>query len=141
MNTNVRLKMKPVNQLINERGLNSGGKVQKFIDQETIRYMDPYTPRITGALIKSVTQGSKIGSGDLIYSSPYARYLYYGKLMVSSVTGSAYAMHGESKVLTDRDLEYSKASNPMAGPYWFERMKADHKDDILNGARKIAGAK
>jgi hypothetical protein len=133
--------MKPVGQLINERGLNSGGKVQKFIDQETIRYMDPYTPRITGDLIKSVTRGSEIGSGELEYASPSARYHYYGKLMVSSVTGSAYATHGEKKVLTDKDLEYSKTSNPMAGPYWFERMKADHKDDILNGARKIVGAK
>lgn len=73
---------------------------------------------------------------------PYARYQYYGKLMVSSVTGSSYARHGEKKVLTDKDLVYSTSfKEPLAGKLWFERMKADKKQQILRGAAAIMGGK
>ena len=82
-------------------------KAQKFIDAECIRHMVKYTPTLSTNLRKSATRGTKIGSGKIQYLAPYARYQYYGKLMVSSVTGSAYARQGEKKVLTDKDLVYS----------------------------------
>jgi len=135
----VSLKMKPNSALMSDRGLGKGGRVQKFIDNECIKYMKEYTPMVSGMLADSVTLGTVIGSGKIVYASPAARYLYYGKLMVSKETGSAYAKHGESKVLTGKDLEYNKGTNPKAGKLWFERMKADHKKDILAGARNIAG--
>jgi hypothetical protein len=59
--------------------------------------------------------------------------------MVSSITGSAYASQGESKVLTDNDLVHNTSRHPQAGPYWFERSKADNKGKILRGAQKVAG--
>ncbi|MFV0344212.1 MAG: minor capsid protein [Anaerocolumna sp.] len=133
------LEINPTDTLLKARGIEPGGRVQKFVDQESIRYMDPLTPRLNGLLTKSVTLGTVIGSGELEYTSPYARYHYYGKLMVSPTTGSPFASKGEKKVLTDRDMEYNGA--PQRGPFWFERMKADHKEDILDGARKVAGAK
>ncbi|GAB5081329.1 hypothetical protein Osc1_05020 [Hominimerdicola sp. 21CYCFAH17_S] len=114
-------------------------KAQKFIDNECIRLMAQYTPTLNTALRKSVTTGTKIGSGKIKYVSPYARYQYYGKLMVSIVTGSSYARHGESKVLTNTDLKYSTAKAPLAGKMWFERMKADKKEVILRGAAAIMG--
>lgn len=135
----MKFEMKSDDSLMQSKGLGIGGRVQKFVDSECIRLMDPYTPRITGALIKTATLGTQIGSGVIEQASPYARYLYYGKLMVSKETGSAWAKHGESKVLTDKDLKYNKASNPQAGKMWFERMKADHKDDILAGAKSLVG--
>lgn len=112
-------------------------KAQKFVDSECIRLMTPYTPMLNGALYKSVTLGTKIGSGELIYASPYARYQYYGKLMVSSITGSSYARHGEKKVLTDIDLKYSTHQHPQAGAFWFERMKKDRLSDIARGVERI----
>lgn len=88
-------------------------KAQKFIDAECIRHMVKYTPTLSTNLRESATRGTKIGSG---------------KLMVSSVTGSSYARHGEKKVLTDKDLVYSTSfKEPLAGKLWFERMKADKK--------------
>ena len=135
----MKFEMKADSTLMQSRGFGVGGRVQKFVDSECIRRMDPYTPRITGSLIKAATLGTTIGTGVIEQASPYARYLYYGKLMVSKETGSAWAKHGESKVLTDKDLVYSKASNPKAGKMWFERMKADHKDSILAGAQKLTG--
>lgn len=127
-------------QLLSDRGLNNGGRVQKYVDSEVIRRMKPYTPMLTSALIKSATISTKIGSGEVKQNTPYARYQYYGKLMVSRLTGSAYARQGESKVLTNKNLNYRKI-NPNAGAFWFERMKSDHKRAILNGAKKEAGAK
>ena len=131
---------KPLGQIEREHGINKNGFVQKYIDSECIRLMKPYTPMLSGVLIKSATLGSTIGSGEIVQIAPYARYQYYGKLMVSSITGSAWAKMGESKVLTDKNITYSKI-NPNAGPFWFERMKSDHKKAILNGARKLSEAR
>lgn len=139
MQFNGRLEIKSTDILLRDRGLQDMGPVQKFIDQECIRLMAPYTPFRAGMLERSATLGTKIGSGEINQIAPYARYQYYGKLMVSSITGSAWS-HGESKVLTDNDLQYDKSKHPQAGPFWFERMKTDHKEDILEGARKVAGA-
>ena len=111
--------------------------VQKYIDSECIRLMVPYTPMQNGILSKGAVLGTKIGSGEIHYTMPYARYQYYGKLMVSSVTGSAFAKMGESKVLTDKDLTYSKAKHPLAQSLWFEAMKHNHKEQILRGAAAI----
>lgn len=134
-----KFEMNSLAKLMSDRGIQDHGPVQRFIDSETIRLMAPYTPRLNGVLEKSVVLGTNIGSGKIEQNAPYARYQYYGKLMVSSVTGSAYASHGEKKILTDRDLVHNKSQHPMAGPFWFERMKADKKDQILSGARKVAG--
>lgn len=48
---------------------------------------------------------------------------------------------GEKKVLTDKDLVYSTFKEPLAGKLWFERMKADKKQQILRGAAAIMGGK
>lgn len=115
--------------------------VQKFVDSECIRLMVPYTPMRNGILQKGAVLGTKIGSGEIHYNIPYARYQYYGKLMVSSVTGSAFAKMGESKVLTEKDLVYNKARHPLAQRLWFETMKHNHKEQILRGAAAIARRK
>lgn len=115
--------------------------IQKFIDSECIRLMRPYTPARNEILSKSAVLGTKIGSGEIHYVIPYARYQYYGKLMVSSVTGSPFAKKGESKVLTDKDLQYSTVRHPKAQKMWFEVMKTNHKEQILRGAAAIARRK
>ena len=112
---------------------------QKFVDSECIRLMVPYTPMLNGSLMKSAVLGTEIGSGEIVYQNPYARYQYYGKLMVSSVTGSAYATMGEKKVLTDVDLVHSTQRHPLAGPFWFERMKKEKLPQIIRGAAKYSG--
>ena len=52
-------------------------RAQEFVDSECIRYMNPLAPRLTGAMIKSATLGTVIGSGEIEYLSPYARRQYY----------------------------------------------------------------
>lgn len=136
-----KINIKSNNQLLRERGLEPFGRVQKFVDSECIRLMAPYTPFRAGMLERSATLGTKIGSGEINQIAPYARFQYYGKVMVSAITGSPWASKGEKKILTDKDLQYNSSRHPLAGKMWFERMKADHKEEILEGARKVAGAK
>ena len=52
-------------------------RAQEFVDSECLRYMNPMTPRLTGAMVKSATLGTVIGSGDVQYLVPYARRQYY----------------------------------------------------------------
>lgn len=112
--------IKPTEQLLRERGLQKGGKVQKFIDSECIRHMDKYTPFQTGFLKRSVILGSVIGSGILRYIASYSRSVYYNN--------------------SGRGIE-GTAKGGLRGRNWFERMKAACLKIILDGARKISGAR
>lgn len=139
----------PLSDAMEKRGLNDGGKVQQFIDSECIRQMDPYTPFMNGQLIRSVRTSTVIGSGKLVQSTPYARYQYYGHLMVDPIThkgcfydpktGRKWSRPGVKKVLTATPLHYNQTRSPQVGPHWFERMVNDHGKDIGEGAAKIAG--
>ena len=142
------LDIKNVVVLGQTRGLGNMGRVQKFVDSECIRLMAPYTPFKNGVLEKSATIGTVIGSGEIVQSTPYARYQYYGRVYGPNIpiyqegTGDIigwFSPKGQKKYPTSRLLHHKKAKHPKAGPFWFDRMKADHKDDILNGARKVAG--
>lgn len=117
-------------------GLLEGGPVQKMIDSECMRYMSDYMPRRqAGELEHMMVLSTVVGSGHIDTPGPYAHYLHEGILYVSPTTGSAWAKEGEIKVPTDKELTYAGA--PMRGKKWFERMKADHGDDILEAAQAM----
>lgn len=133
-------------KILKSRGLNDSGRVQKVVDTETIKFMAEYTPFTTGGLVQA-TWPTIIGSGLIVQRAPQARYLHYGKLMVDPITkkgafknaeGMMWSRPGVSKELTDIDLNYNKSAHPKAGPFWFERMKADRKGDILKAAQAAA---
>ncbi len=124
-------------------------EAQKHIDQTCIDQMIPYTPWRNGFLEESVKIGTVIGSGKLRYLSPYARYLYYGEIYGPSIPifekGNPepigfFSPKRQRKHATGRPLTYTLSNgHQLAGKLWFERMKADHKGEILEGAAKIAG--
>lgn len=134
---NMHFQMRPTSEILRRRGLEQGGRVQKYIDSEVLRLSSPYLPHATGALEKNGTEATEIGSGEVNYNAPYARYLYYGKVMVGEETRSPFARAGEKKVVTERDIQYRGGG--LRGSKWFERMKADRKEDILRGAARLAG--
>jgi hypothetical protein len=88
---------------------------QRFVDSEVLRLSDPFVPLRTGMLLMSGTLGTFIGSGKVSWIAPYAKAQYYAKRAPGSETG------------------------PLRGPYWFLRMKMVYKNQIIEGARKIAG--
>lgn len=97
-------------------------KVQVFIDNEVLRKCDPYVPMDTGMLKKSGILGTVVGSGEVIYIAPYARNQYYNN-------------KGTGKQGTTKKNDHNYKC--LRGPLWFERMKADHKKEIFEGAKKI----
>ena len=92
----------------------------------------PYVPFLTGSL----DQRTRVDGSQVIYPGPYARYLYYGKLMVDPATGSSYATKGATKVLTDKNLVFNKASHANAQAYWFEASKAENLEKWIRVADK-----
>lgn len=132
-----KLDIKATDLMLKERGLQEGGPVQQTIDTEVMRYMSPYMPRRqAGELEHLMVLATVIGSGQIDIPGPYAHYLHEGILYVSPSTGSAWAKRNEIKIPTNKELTYAGA--PMRGKKFFDRMKADHKDDILEAAQKVA---
>lgn len=84
------------------------------------------TEKYVPALTKSLVDRTQVDGDTIIYPGPYARYLYHGKLMVDPETGSAWARPGTTKVLTDRDLVFSKSVHSAAQDHWFEASKAQN---------------
>ena len=119
-------------------------RAQCFVDSECIRHMGKYTPKRTGALIRSATLGTKIGSGHIVYNSPYARYQYYGEIYGPNIPiykdGELMGWRSPPKKHpTGREITYSKDKNPNAQKLWFEKMKSEKGESILHGAQKIVG--
>ena len=132
----VKLNVLSHDALLKKYGLQEGGPVQKLVDSEAMRYMSDYMPRRqAGELEHMMILSTVIGSGQIDIPGPYAHYLHEGILYVSPTTGSAWAKKDEIKVPTDRLLTYAGA--PMRGKKFFDRMKADHKDDILKDAQAL----
>ena len=92
--------------------------VQSYVDSEVLRYCGPYVPFRTGMLMRSGELGTAIGSGKVSYIAPYARRLYYGT-----------------------HFNFDRTGHPNAGPLWLERMKIDHRKDLLRGVAAIVGGK
>ena len=107
-------------------------KAAHVVAQQVKKDTAPYVPFRTGSLnSRTVVVGNTV-----IYPGPYARFLYYGKVMVDPETGSTWAPLGGTKVLTDRDLVFTKDFHGDAQAYWFEASKAQNKDKWLRVAQK-----
>ena len=82
---------------------------QKIVDSEVLRYCAPLIPFRTGTLTRSGTTGTVIGSGNVQYATPYARFQYY---------------------------RTARSYDSRRGAKWFERMKTAHKSDIQRAAER-----
>lgn len=122
---------KPENQIIKETV--GRDQVKLFMANEARKLMAPYVPELNHILVKNVRTYVENGQGIVRYLSPYARYQYHGKLMVSGTTGSSWS-HGEAKILTGRDLRYSK---PTASSYWDKAMKTARGDDLSKAVQNF----
>lgn len=118
-------------------GLNEGGRVQQVVDSEVLRICEPYIPRDLsggaggGTLIQSGIENTVIGSGEIVWKTPYAHYVYEGIVYVDPKLNAAGFMtekgwrsrSGVQKVPTERRLEYQGA--PTRGAHWVERAMQD----------------
>ena len=139
------LKLPRVETMLEACGFEKGGRVQKAIDQAVIDYCNEggYVPASPDRTLEFSAQVSTVvGEGEVIWNTPYAHYQYmgivYGPNFQVDIKKDGElewrSYKGRPKKPTDRKLTYDKAQNPNAGPFWFERMKADHLEDIIRHA-------
>lgn len=139
------INLNDANEIIRNHGLDPGGPVQKFFTNEIMRLSDPYVPFRSGPL-KNSAHPTPNWDG-IIYNAPYARYHWFGKLMVDPITGKGafydprsgryWSRPNTPKVLTNRDLQYT--GGHLRGPRWVERCWIDNKDSILKSTEAYAG--
>ena len=109
----VWVKMKPVVQILRAHGLDKNGDVQRYwtsmVNQRITRCM-PYRSGMLSGKLKYIS-----GPGEITVAAPYARYQYYGRVMIDPAIGAAGFMtkdgtwrsrKGAAKVLTNRPLTY-----------------------------------
>lgn len=123
-----------VGKTLRRRGLQPNGQIQRMFTQECARAMDRYIPMQSGTLKDT----RYIGPNYVKYTQPYARYLYYGELMLAP-SGSAWAKLGERKHYAGKELTYHGA--PMRGKMWDVRMWADNKRRLTQFVARACGGR
>lgn len=110
----ITVNMHQVQRILKDHGLDPGGDVQRFHTANVLHRIVNYMPYRFGGTIKLTVAQTDVSKPFIITDAPYARYLYYGKVMVGK----------PPKQVTDRDLKYTPTKNPQAGPFWDRRLKA-----------------
>lgn len=87
---------------------------QKYLDSTVLQDCHDYVPMRTGTLAGSGIRGTKIGSGKIKYTEPYAKSVYYAQ-----------------------NRNFSTQHHQKATAQWFEKAKAVKKGEWLNGVNKI----
>lgn len=124
MNNVVRVKLKSFGAIEKAHGLDKDGRVTRFLRDTVDRYCDEYVP-MNNAELK--TNKRYPTNNTITYVSPYAHYIYYGKLMLAP-NGSCWAKEGEKKHYVGKKLKYQGA--PKRGPRWEKRMMNDRRRDV-----------
>lgn len=99
-------------------------KGETWLANEIMKDTRPYVP----ALTLSLSNRTHVEGNKAIYPGPYARYLYFGKVMEGPKYGPKHA--------TDKDLVYTKTVNPQAQSHWFEASKAQNMKKWERGVKK-----
>lgn len=128
----IKADMKPVRAIMERLGVTARGDVQRFHTANVRRRIQRYMPYRSGATIKLMVVQSPADEPFIHVDVPYARMLYYGKVMVDPKTGAAgfltkngwRSRKGAPKVASGRDIQYNRTKNPQAGPYWDRRLAA-----------------
>lgn len=110
---------------------------------------EPYVPAMT----KSLVNRTQVKGNRIIYPGPYARYLYYGKVMVNALTGKGPMVipnvgprykKGTKLKPTNRDLDIKTTKHKNAQAHWFEASKAQNLEKwkrVAAGVIKRYGGK
>lgn len=127
MGFNIKVKMHSASQIIRDHGLDENGSVQAKLLSDFDRFMDPYIPMDSGTLKNTKTYPNK---HSIKYTSPYAHYMYKGKV----ATGSSRPK-GVKRTISNIPLKYQGA--PKRGAEWDKRMWNDRKNDILRDLQNV----
>lgn len=107
------ISVKTAEEIRRARGLEKGGAAQKCVDEAVIELCEPYVPYLTGALKSSPYRFSPPGGGKVVYGVEYAEKQYYE----------------------------NKGGEGLRGARWFERMKDDRGEEIIQRAAQAVGGR
>ena len=125
MQVNVRINAHQT--IIEQRGLQPGGRTQMVFANEVLTKSIKRTPKQEGYLIMSgriVNQATA-----LIYTMPYARYVWYGNVMKGKAP----------KYTTNKPLTYQES--PIRGKKWVLRTMQEEKTEIQQLIAQEAGVR
>lgn len=126
--------LKPVSEIITTLGIEEGGEAHKFFTHTCRIHMDKYVPMANGDLaINNVREETD----RIIYASPYAHYMYEGKVMgpnipiiENGIVVGWFSPKGKPKHYTGADIKYSTSQHSYAGKHWDKRMWSAEKDTV-----------
>lgn len=121
---NVKVKMNSTNKILKDHGLDKDGRVTRYLRDTADRLMNSFVPMDNGMLRRNKAYPN---NHSIKYNSPYAKYQYYGKLMLTK-SGSSWAKLGEKKVETNKKLKYHTSGT---GPKWDKLMMQRRKNDLV----------
>lgn len=119
----------------------SCSKAEHEVAMNVAKDTAPFVPMLNGVL----RNGTRVVGNAVIYPGPYAKYLYYGKVMVDeSGNGPRHYIDklgnevikfpkGSRLHATDRDLKFWK---PGTCSHWFEASKSKNLKKWLQIAEK-----
>ena len=113
--------------------------IWEFAASEWSRLLAPYVPFETGTLRTSVHIKGRELQGEIEYYQPYAHYMYEGRLMVDSVTGSSWSPKDGKKVYTNRNLTYHGGS--LASAHWDKAAEPQQKPKLESAIQEYIGGK
>ena len=95
-------------------------------------FYDRYTPKAENILAGT----AKALAEYILYDTPYAHYIWEGRLMVDPDTGSAWARKDAKKAYKEPDvaLQYQSAE---ATAHWDDTAWNNHREEMLDGITKI----
>lgn len=103
-------------ELLKDLGLEEKGLVQQFIVNQVLIHSTPYVPFDVMHLYENpglLRDSGRVEETDVVWSTPYARYLYYHP-------------------------EFNFQGAPLKGGYWVERaMQNGGLEKIRQGAQKL----
>lgn len=123
-------------------------QAQYELDSMVMTSMVPFMPHGSGVFVNRtlIESRSMAGTGRVCAAAgPFGRFLYKGKTMVDSATGSPWARPAAKKVLVSQyggktnakeDLTFS---NRKAQPEWFEAAKKVDGRKWIRKVKRIAG--
>ena len=126
-----------------ERLASASEKAEHTVAIQVQKDTSPFVPFLTGSL----NTRTRVDGSWIIYPGPYARYLYYGKVMVDAATGKGpmriVAKDGTEVIrfrkgatlkATTRDLNIRRPGRS----HWFEVSKAKNLPKWLQVAKEAA---
>ena len=139
----IKVDLKEVEELVGRLGSEkTAQRAQIAFTMEVNRRIGRYMPFRSGVM--SGKKKIMVGPNEILVDVPYARYQYYGNVMVNARTGKGPRKipdigfrwpKGAILKATTRLLKYDLSKNDRAGPYWDKAMMQHEKEDILSSVR------